>query len=257
MGLNIRDLLVGNYMTAYPISVKPTVPLKTVIRFMAEKGFATIIVMEEENPMPLGVLTEREILHHVVSEQKIPDKNIRDSLIQPFLSVNPDTTIIEAARLMISKKSRLLVFADGDKLVGIITASDMLGAFRKTDVAPSLEKVISKKVYHCPYDTSILDVAKLLDEKNIGSVLIEKDSLRGIFTERDLVHILDSEVDLKSNVGKYSSFPLVTAKKGILANEAASVMAARNIKRLALTENDSIAGMVTARDIVDAFQMEK
>ncbi len=126
----------------------------------------------------------------MVSEQKIPDKNVRDGFIKPFLSVNPDTTIIEAARVMISKRSRWLVFADGNKLVGIITASDMLLAFRKTDVTPTLEKVISQKVYHCPYDTSILEVAKILHEKNIGSVLIEKDSLHGIFTAGDLVQYL-------------------------------------------------------------------
>ena len=255
MGLEVKNLLVGNYMTAYPISVKPAVPFKTVVSFMAEKGFATLIVMEEENPMPLGVLTEREILHYVVSEGKIPDKMVKETFIQPFLSVNPDTTIIEAARLMISKRSRLLVFADTDKLVGIITASDMLRAFRKTDMAPSLEKVISKKIYHCPYDTSILDAAKLLHEKNIGSILIQRDSSYGIFTERDLVKVLEKEISLDNKVGQFSSFPLVTANKKVLGNEAASIMAAKNIKRLALTENDSLAGIVTARDIVDAFQM--
>jgi CBS domain-containing protein len=256
MGLNVKNLLVGNYMTAYPISAKPDVPFKTAISFMADKGFATLIVMEEENPKPRGVLTEREIIRYVVSERKIPDKLIKDIELQPFVPVTPDTSIIEAAHLMISKKSRLLVFADENKLVGTITASDMLRAFRRTDKAPPLDKVISTTVYHCPDDTLILAVAQILYEKKIGSVIIEKDSSYGIFTQRDFVKILDSEVDLATKVGLYSSFPLVTARKGILANEAASIMAAKNIKRLALMENKSITGIVTARDIVDAFQME-
>jgi CBS domain-containing protein len=256
MGLKITELLVGNYMSEYPISVKLEVPFKTVISFMADKGFATLIVMEEESSMPLGVLTEREILRHVVSGEKSMDQRVKETFIQPFVSVMPDTTIIEAARLMISKKSRVLVFADGDKLVGTITASDMLRAFRETDKAPRLEKVISTKVYHCPYDTTILDAAKLLDEKNIGSILIQKDSSYGIFTQRDLVRIVAKEVSLESKVGQYSSFPLVTAKRGILANVAANIMASKNIKRLGLTDNGSLVGIVTARDIVDAYQME-
>jgi len=255
MGLMVKDLLVGNYMTAYPISVKPTVAFKTVVSFMAEKGFATLIVMEEENAMPLGVLTEREILHYIVSEGKIPTKMVKDTFIQPFFSINPDTTVIEAARLMISKRSRLLVFADKDKLVGIITASDMLRAFRRTDLAPNLEKVISKKLYTCTNDASILDAAKILHEKNIGSVLVQEDSSYGIFTERDFVKILDKEISITSKVGQYSSFPLVTANKKVLANEAASIMAAKNIKRLGLKEDSAIVGIVTARDIIDAFQM--
>ncbi len=253
MGSKVTELLVGNYMSEYPISVNPEVPFKEVVSFMAEEGFATLIVMEEESPMPLGVLTEREIIRHVVSGESM-DQSIKETLIQPFVSITPDTSVIEAARLMISKKSRVLVFADGDKLVGTITASDMLRAFRETDKAPSLEKVVSTKIYHCPYDTSILDATKLLDEKNIGSILVKRDSSYGIFTQRDLVRVLAKEVDLQAKVGQYSSFPLVAANRGILANEAANIMAAKNIKRLGLTDNGSLVGIVTARDIVDAFQ---
>ncbi len=253
--MKLKDLLVGNYMSEYPISVKPDVSLKEVVDFMADKRFATLIVMEEESLMPLGILTEREIVRYVASGQKSMDERARDTTLRPFVSVTPDTTLIEAARLMIIKKSRVLVFADGDKLVGTITASDMLKALQETKHAPSLEKVISTKVYHCPYDTTILDVAKLLDEKNIGSILVQRDSSYGIFTQRDLVRVLAKGVRLEEKVGQYSSFPLVTAKKGILANEAASIMAAKNIKRLGLTENSSIVGIVTARDVVDAYQM--
>lgn len=256
MALKMTKLLVGNYMTAYPISVKPTVPFKTAINFMAENGFATLIVMEEQSTMPLGVLTEREILHYVVSEGKIPDKSVKDLSIQPFVSVTPDTTVIEAAKLMISKNSRILVFADKDKLVGIITASDMLRAFRKTIISPTLDKVISTKIQQCHYESSILDASKILHEKKIGSVIVSRGSNYGIFTQRDLVRILEKEIDLSSKVGDHSSFPLVTAKKGILANEAADIMAAKNIKRLVLTEGDALYGIVTARDIVDAFQTE-
>ncbi len=255
MVYDIKDLLVSSYMCTYPISVKPDVPLKTAINFMAEQKFATLIVMEEQNPMPIGILTERSILHHVTSGEKNLDQRVKGIFIQPFVSVTPDATIIEAARLMISTKSRILVFADGDKLVGTITASDMLKAFRETSKTPGLDKVISTKVYHCPYNITILDAAKLIDEKNIGSILVERDSSFGIFTQRDLVRALAKDASLENTVGPYSSFPLVTAKRGILANEAASIMAEKNIKRLGLTDNGSLVGIVTARDIVDAYQM--
>jgi CBS domain-containing protein len=79
--------------------------------------------------------------------------------------------------------------------------------------------------------------------------------LHGIFTQRDLVRVLAKGEKLDSSVGDYSSFPLVTAKKDILANEAAKIMTSKKIKRLGLTENNSVVGIVTARDIVDAYQM--
>jgi CBS domain-containing protein len=123
-------------------------------------------------------------------------------------------------------------------------------------MAPSLEKVISKTVYHCPFDTTILDTVKLLDEKNIDSIIVTRDSLKGIFTQRDVVRVLAKGENLQGSVGNYSSFPLVTAKKDILANEAAKIMASKKkIKRLGLTENGSFVGIVTARDIVDTYQI--
>lgn len=257
MGIDQKNLLVGNYMTAYPISVAPNIPLKTIVDFMASKSIATMVVMESNSTMPLGIFTEREILHHISSEGKIPDKQIKEVSIQPFVSITPDTTIVDAARIMITKKSRLLVFADTDKLVGIITASDMLRALRKTRRAPNLEKVISNKIYECSPDDSILTAAKTLDKHGIGSVIVSKDASHSIFTQRDLVRILEKGIDLNEKVGRYSSSPLITAKRGILGNEAASIMAAHNIKRLVLTSNGDISGIVTARDVVDAFQMEQ
>lgn len=249
----LRDLLVGNFMSKYPVSVKPDVSFENAVKFMAENKFSTLIVMDEKQSMPLGVFTERGILKHVSSEKNIHQK-INQEFIQPFISVNPDTLILDTAKMMISTKSRILVFAE-DKLLGIVTASDMLRAFACLQETPDLVKVTSKTVFHCPFDTSILDVVKLLDEKNIGSIIVTQDSTYGIFTQRDLVRILTSGEDLNNNVGLYSSFPLFTATRDILANEAAKIMSTRQIKRLGLTEDDSLIGIVTARDIVDAYQM--
>ncbi|MDH2908067.1 MAG: hypothetical protein PXX83_08245 [Candidatus Nitrosotalea sp.] len=69
----MTKLLVGNYMTVHPISVKPAVPFKTVINFMAENEFATLIVIEKQNPLPFGVLTEDDALYGIVTAPDIVD----------------------------------------------------------------------------------------------------------------------------------------------------------------------------------------
>lgn len=250
----MENLLVGNYMSAYPISVKPDVSFETVVRFMSDNKFSTLIVMDEKNSIPLGVFTERGVIKHVASGER-KNQTIKQEFIQPFVSVTPDTTILTTAKMMISKKSRILVFADEDKLIGIATASDLLRAFVEAETAPGLENVLSKVVFHCTFDTPILDVVKLLDEKNIGSIIVKQDSKYGIFTQRDLVRVLSKDEDLNSSVGHFSSFPLITARRNILANESAKIMSTKQIKRLGLMEDNSLVGIVTARDVVDAYQM--
>ena len=79
--------------------------------------------------------------------------------------------------------------------------------------------------------------------------------LKELEIERDLLNALaKNNLDLNDEVGKYSSSPLVVANMGIKVHEAASIMAGKNIKRLGLTKDNLLSGMVTARDVVDAYQ---
>lgn len=252
MGIKIGNLLVANYMTPYPISVSPHVPCADAVDFMAERGFGNLII--SDGTFPKGILTEREILRTVALSKDPLDLKVGDMGFQPYVKITLGHTILDAAKIMISKKKRLLVF-DDDKLIGIITASDMLRAFRKTSIAPSLEDVVSNNIIKCKYSDTILDAVKILHEKKIGSVIIDEIKDYGIFTERDLlVYVLANNADLNGPVGGYSSSPLIVADFGIKGNEAASVMAAHNIKRLGLIKDGKLVGIVTARDIVDAYQ---
>ena len=255
MGLKIGNLPVANYMTPYPISVNPHVSFTEAVDFMAERGFGNLII--SDGTIPKGIFTEREILRTVALSKDASELKVGDIGFQPYVKITPGHTILDASKTMISKKSRLLVF-DDDKLVGIITASDMLRAFRKTSLTPTLDEVASTNIIKCQWSDTILDAVKILHEKKVGSVIIDNMKGYGIFTERDLlVCVLANNVDLNGQVGGYSSSPLTVAELGIKGNEAASVMAAQNIKRLGLIKEGKLVGIVTARDIVDAYQSDQ
>lgn len=256
MVLRVEDLPVGNYMTAFPLSVLPDVSLIEATDFMARRGIGNLIVSTDDG-QALGILTERDILKEVIKERNLPLKTIKDITFSKFTKISPDINVVEAAKQMIHEKSRLLVFSS-DELVGIVTASDLLRAFRKTYLSPPLDDVVSSDVFSVSMTDSIFDGCKTLYEKGIGSVIVnDTDIYKGIFTERDLLYkVLLNRVNLDENIKLYSTFPLITASDGILANEAASIMAEKNVKRLALTCDSKITGIVTARDIVDAYQSD-
>jgi CBS domain-containing protein len=94
----------------------------------------------------------------------------------------------------------------------------------------------------------------MMHQKKIGSVIVKNKSL-GIFTERDLLtNVLTNNVNMDMPVKGYCTYPLITAKYGITASQAADMMAQNRIKRLGLIKNNSLTAIVTARDIVDAYQ---
>lgn len=253
MVLDKLQLRVGDYMTPNPISVKPGMSLKDAISIMAKKKIGNIIVNDDKGK-PSSVLTEREILNYLVKDGGIPDIKMKDVQTKPFAIVSTDDLVLDASKILIGKKKRLLVF-DDKKLVGIITASDMLRGLRATGGNPVLEKVASTKVYSCKYFDSIFKAINLMYKKRIGCVLIIKDKLPfGIFTERDLLRVLTENVSLQERLANHSTYPLITAKYGIKGNDAAEIMSKNKIKRLALKKNDVVVSIVTARDIVDAFR---
>lgn len=239
-------------MTAYPVVVEPKTLLMDAIHFMAERGFGNLVVGDDI--IPKGILTEREILKSITDGKSLDDLKVDDVGWQPYVRLSLGHTVLDAAHQMSIKKSRLLVF-DEDKLIGIVTASDLLRAFRKTKSESSLESVISTKIVKCTSLDSVFDSVKAMHEKRTGSVIVEDMKGYGIFTERDLLtKIVINGFSLDDKVSKHASSPLLVAPIDIKAHEAASKMSANGIKRLGLVEKGNLVGIVTARDVVDAYQ---
>ena len=252
MGLNIKDLDVSQFMTAYPISVHPNTEFQQTVEFMTSRKIANLIVMDNDKTQ--GLLTEREILKSICKQDvDISSLKVSDMGMQPFEVLSPNATILDAADVMVTKKSRPLIF-DQDKLIGIITSTDLLRAFRLTEETPSIERIVRTKLSKCRSSDKIIDAAKIMNATGVGSVIISDVAYYGIFTERDLlIRVLSEKVSLNQNLLSYVTSPLVSASKEINANEAAAIMAEHNFKRLGIKDGEDLVGIITARDLVEAF----
>lgn len=257
-----RPLKVSDFMSSPVVTVNPDAYFVEAIQMMMTKGIGNLVVADGD--LVSGVITERELLQYLALEKTIPNKQVRYVMTQRFTRVAPDTTILEAARIMISKKTRLLVFRKDDKtgsdqLAGIITASDLVRAFHETDLNPSIKSAMANKIITLRPNSTILGAVKLMLRKGIGSVIVSTNGEPyALFTERDLLNrVLAKRVDIEERVGNYCTHPVITAELGTGANEAASMMLANKIKRLPLTKRGRIVAMVTARDLAEAFQRSR
>jgi CBS domain-containing protein len=256
----VHEMKVEDYMTCNPITVQRDISVSDAIAIMATKGIGNLVVTEDLGPV--GILTERELIEYLSLNGRIPNLPLKDVLgYQSFNSIKPDYSILAAANAMISEKERLLVFNADNILVGIITASDMVRAFSKTEENPSLEHTMNKKIFDLKFTDTVLGAIKLMDTESIGSVIIndqntdyKKKKPYGIFTERDLLtRILLKDIDLESKVGRHCSTPLIMAPISTRAKKASEIMTSNKIKRLPLTDEGRPVAMVTARDLVEAF----
>lgn len=250
-------LLAKDFMGKGVVTVMQDMKVEKAIKAMDEHNIGSVVITDSMGPC--GVFTERDLLTRVLARGRDPESTTIAEVASPkFPSISSSETLEEAAAAMISRKSRLMVF-EGSELVGIVTPTDVVKVLRSVTEEFSILKVISTRVVAVLPETPMDVVVKLMDEMKIGSVLLAEDGKwNAIFTERDLLkRILASKRRLDTQLRDVASRPLVTADPGILGREAASLMALHGFKRLPLTLKDEGIGIVTARDIVEAFATSK
>ena len=98
----------------------------------------------------------------------------------------------------------------------------------------------------------IKDAAKLMDEKNIGCVIVtENNQPVGILTERDFVkRITSKEKPLTSPLKDVMSSPLISIDPDETVWEAAEQMKVNNIHKLPVIKENKITGIITTSDLV-------
>ena len=99
---------------------------------------------------------------------------------------------------------------------------------------------------------TIKDAANLMDEKNIGCIIVSKENLPvGIITERDFVkRISAKEKSLTSSLEQVMSSPLIAINPDETVWEAAQIMKTNNIHKLPVLQDDKIIGIITTTDLV-------
>lgn len=112
---------------------------------------------------------------------------------------------------------------------------------------------MTKKTVTVSPETNLQKVAKLMEENNIGSVLVkEKDRLIGIVTEQDIVRRVVAKGISPSaeSVKNFMTTTLSTIDPGSDIFDALNIMKDRNVKSLPVKDGDKLVGMLALKDIL-------
>jgi CBS domain-containing protein len=85
----------------------------------------SLLVMEGEHL--LGILTERDVLRAIAHGMDPLQVPVKDLMRTDVITVGPQTTLKEAAKLMATKWIRHLPVVEGSKVVGILSQRDLTG----------------------------------------------------------------------------------------------------------------------------------
>ena len=117
-----------------------------------------------------------------------------------------------------------------------------------------VEYAMTKDLVAVDVQTEIREAIKLMVSRDIGSIIITKnDKPVGIITERDISKrtcILEKLCEMK--VKEIMSSPLITVDRDTAIGKAAERMNEKNIRRLLVTKDEEIKGIVTQKDLMKA-----
>ena len=100
--------------------------------------------------------------------------------------------------------------------------------------------------------TPVRQVAELMRDRNVGSVVLTDDSGRavGMITDRDLtITVLAGRGDTGAAAEGCATSPVVTGEADMALEEAAGLMVSHRIRRLPVMEGETLVGIVTLDDI--------
>lgn len=117
----------------------------------------------------------------------------------------------------------------------------------------TLKDIMATTVYRVDADTTIREAARIMEAKNLGSLVVHRDhEPAGILTETDLVRrVLAADVNPDTHtVEETMSSPLVTVDGGTSILEARDIMDQRKVRHLLVTLDGEIRGVVSIRDLI-------
>ncbi len=184
-GLSVFNLKAKDVMSEELIKVSITDDVNYVVRIMAVNGIGGVPVMDGN--VLSGIFTEREVLKLLHS---MKFSGLVDSVMSTkVVTIDEESTIVDAAKLMARHNIRRLPVVKNDKLVGIITAADIVKFLNKVkNVGKTLDAGTRNPLTIHRYET-ISNAVSIMLNRNIGTLpVVENDKIVGIVTERDLMY---------------------------------------------------------------------
>jgi CBS domain-containing protein len=135
---------IEKIMTPIVVSLDLTRTPREVADLMTEREVGSVVVTKDGKPF--GIVTHTDIVRWAGKWPKLLDSPLKDIATVPLITAPRGTSVEEAARIMIENRIRKLPIVDREKLLGIVTITDLavfLSPTRRPGLALSVLQAIT------------------------------------------------------------------------------------------------------------------
>ena len=115
---------VKQIMSNSVVSVDSSVTATNAAKMMEDTGVGAVVVLE--NNLPVGIITDRDFAMKITAHSYPIDTPVRRIMSSPLISIDPNSDLWIASDLMSTRNVIKLPVIEDDKVVGILTSSDLV-----------------------------------------------------------------------------------------------------------------------------------
>ena len=249
-------LEVGDIMTEDVATVCPGSSVVSAAKIMSDKNISCIIV--SDNGDLSGIITETDLLKRAVADSNDFRKMKIDHVMSsPVRSLPRNLSVMDAGRIMEAENIRRLVVLEEERLVGIVTQTDIVRVLASYSMWKDVSKLMTSDVAAIASSTTVKEAAEIMASRDISClVAMDNNDVVGIFTERDL---LKRVIALKRNPAQtilknVMSSPVASIPSNYSISSASKMMEKMRIRRLLIMHDRTLLGVVTQTDILKAIK---
>ena len=135
---------VAEIMTKASVTETPSDTLKDAASRMWSQQTGSLLVMDGDNLV--GIITERDVMKAVARGADVTTEPVSDIMTRDVVTVGPETSLHEAARLMALRWIRHLPVMDKGTVVGIVSQRDLVGVFAALSKDPEAAELATSEL---------------------------------------------------------------------------------------------------------------
>ncbi|AKB53035.1 MULTISPECIES: CBS domain-containing protein [Methanosarcina] len=134
-----REVSVAEVMNKAVIIMDINSDIPAIAREMVSRDAGSVIITENDKAM--GIITERDFVKGIITEDKKPGEvKASEILSTPLITVEPETSIVEASEIMLKANIKRLPVLENGRIVGVISNTDIL------IVTPGLNTILKELI---------------------------------------------------------------------------------------------------------------
>lgn len=162
------SMYIHEIMSKNVVKVNHEISALEISKIMVKRGVSSVGIIDNSNKI-IGIVTEKDLIREVCAKNILADTLTAAKMMSsPLITISKNSTINDAAKLMVEKKIKHLAIYENNDIIGIVTTSDLINFLRN-------------KIKSMDLDSNLLDAISMADiplEEGGFSLPLSEDELK-------------------------------------------------------------------------------